>query len=158
MSSPSAPPSHPSQDFLFGVPLPPVATLWRIGAAVCSALLLFCIYRVVRACTRTKVEKEDCCGRIKWIVCGLTIGVYDVVSDFNFYSSLSGEEQESGLGKACLAFCTISAVFLPFKFCWDISVRSASNRLRSRLIALLMGDCLNPCVMVSELLLWPDLR
>ena len=120
MSSPSAPPSLPAQDLLLGVNLP-VAAVQGVGAAACAAMLLYCIYGVVRACTRTKVEKEDCCGRIKWIVCGLTIGVYDVVSDFNFYSSLSGEEQESGLGKACLAFCTISAVFLPFKFCWDIS-------------------------------------
>ena len=115
---------------LHGVNIP-VAAVQGVGAAACAAMLLYCIYGVVRACTRTKVEQVTLFGRHKWIYVGLAIGVYDVVTDFNFYSSLSGEEQESDLGKACLAFCIISSAFLPLKICWDIFVRSASNRLRS---------------------------
>ena len=133
MSSPSAPPSHPSQDLLFGVtPAPPIAVVWGVGAAACAAMLLYCIKSVRRA-RRTHTEnfdeKDKLCTRLFNV--GLVSVVFDLMSDFNFYLSLSDEEQESDIGKACLAFCIISSAFLPLKICWEIFVRSASNRLRS---------------------------
>ena len=97
-------------------------------------MLLYCIKGVRRALrTRTENydEKEDFCTRIKGVNLGLVAGVYDLMSDFNFYLSLSDEEQESDSGKACLVFCIISTAILSLKIFWDIFVRSVSNRLRS---------------------------
>ena len=108
--------------------------MWGVGAAACAAMLLYCIKGVRRALrTRTENydEKENFCTRIKGLNLSLVAGVYDLMSDFNFYLSLSDEEQESDSGKACLVFCIISTAILSLKIFWDIFVRSVSNRLRS---------------------------